>query len=145
MLGSLSQWIAENLATFGYPGLAAVLLVENLFPPIPSEVVLPLAGFSLLGAYVLYALGLRGGRPLVLRNGQVAAREGGRPRPGRGLVPEVRPVGGLLRQDGAGGAQRRLRAGGHVENASRILHPADRTRLGRVERALDRRGVETSP
>lgn len=89
MLGSLSQWIAENLAAFGYPGLVAALLIENLFPPIPSEAVLPLAGFlvsrgdmgflsavlaatlgSLLGAYALYALGLWGGRPLVLRYGR---------------------------------------------------------------------------
>lgn len=89
MLSSLSQWIAENLATFGYPGLVALLLIENLFPPIPSELILPLAGFlvsrgdlgflpavlaatlgSLLGAYTLYALGLWGGRPLVLRYGK---------------------------------------------------------------------------
>lgn len=89
MLGSLSQWIADNLVAFGYPGLVAVLLIENLFPPIPSELILPLTGFlvsrgdmaflpavvaatlgSLLGAYALYALGLWGGRPLVLRYGK---------------------------------------------------------------------------
>lgn len=89
MLGNLGQWIADNLAAFGYPGLAAFLLIENLFPPIPSELILPLAGFlvgrgemsfvpavlvatggSLLGAYILYALGLWGGRPLVLRYGR---------------------------------------------------------------------------
>ena len=29
----------------GYLGLALLLVAENLFPPIPSEVVLPLAGF----------------------------------------------------------------------------------------------------
>ena len=89
MLGNFGQWIADNLAAFGYPGLAALLLIENLFPPIPSELVLPLAGFlvgrgkmsflpalltatlgSLLGAYALYALGLQGGRPLILRYGR---------------------------------------------------------------------------
>lgn len=89
MLGNLSQWIADNLAAFGYPGLLLFLLIENLFPPIPSELILPLAGFlvgrdemsflpallvatagSLLGAYVLYALGMWGGRPLVLRYGR---------------------------------------------------------------------------
>lgn len=89
MLNSLSQWISDNLAAFGYPGLALALLVENLFPPIPSEIILPLAGFlvgrgdmafvpavlastagSLVGAYALYALGLWGGRPLVLRYGR---------------------------------------------------------------------------
>ncbi len=89
MLGNLGGWIADNLAAFGYPGLAAFLLIENLFPPIPSELILPLAGFlvgkgemsflpallaattgSLVGACILYALGLWGGRPLVLRYGR---------------------------------------------------------------------------
>lgn len=89
-MGSLGQWIVDNLAAFGYPALAVLLLVENLFPPIPSELILPLAGFlvsrgemdfipailvattgSLAGAYMLYALGLWGGRPLVLRYGRL--------------------------------------------------------------------------
>ncbi len=88
MLGNLGSWIADNLAAFGYPGLAAFLLIENHFPPIPSDLILPLAGFlvgkgemsflpallaattgSLVGAYILYAVGLWGGRPLVLRYG----------------------------------------------------------------------------
>jgi membrane protein DedA with SNARE-associated domain len=94
--GDLGRWIADNLSAFGYPGLAALLLIENLFPPIPSELILPLAGFlvdrgemgflpallaatagSLLGAYVLYALGLWGGRPLVLRYGRWLRVKGG--------------------------------------------------------------------
>lgn len=89
MFGNLGAWIADNLVAFGYPGLAAFLLIENLFPPIPSELILPLAGFlvsredmsflpavlvatagSLVGAYILYAAGLWGGRPLVLRYGR---------------------------------------------------------------------------
>lgn len=60
----------------GAPGAGFVVALENLFPPIPSEVILPLASFtasrggftlleaifwttagSLLGAYVLYVLG----------------------------------------------------------------------------------------
>jgi membrane protein DedA with SNARE-associated domain len=76
MLGNLGQWVEQVIAGFGYPGLAALMLLENLFPPIPSEVVLPLAGFfvgrgylgivpailaatigSLVGAFVLYSLG----------------------------------------------------------------------------------------
>jgi membrane protein DedA with SNARE-associated domain len=66
------------------------MFAENLFPPIPSEVILPLAGFlvyqgelrfvpalvvatvgSLAGALVLYALGRWGGRTLVLRYGRL--------------------------------------------------------------------------
>jgi membrane protein DedA with SNARE-associated domain len=66
------------------------MVAENLFPPIPSEVILPLAGFlvwrgdlgfvpvlgvsilgSLLGAFTLYALGRWGGRELVLRHARL--------------------------------------------------------------------------
>lgn len=86
----LDGWIEGLIGSFGYVGVAFLLLVENLFPPIPSEVILPLVGFlvsrgelefvwalvaavfgSLAGALVLYALGRRGGRPLVLRYGRV--------------------------------------------------------------------------
>lgn len=84
------SWIEDFIASFGYLGLAALMLAENLFPPIPSEAVLPLAGFfvgrgelsflpalaaatlgSLAGAVVLYALGRWGGRALVLRHGRL--------------------------------------------------------------------------
>lgn len=63
-----------------------VMLVENLFPPIPSEAVLPLAGYlvgrgemtliaaivvstagSVAGALILYAVGRYGGRAVLLR------------------------------------------------------------------------------
>lgn len=66
--------------------LAAVMLVENLFPPIPSEIVLPLAGFaidrgtmspvvalgaatsgSVVGAWMLYGVGRWGARPAAYR------------------------------------------------------------------------------
>ena len=84
----MAQWVTDVLAALGYVGLALLLVAENLFPPIPSEVVLPLAGFlvgrgdlslwgalvasttgSVLGAVALYGLGRWGGRRLVLRYG----------------------------------------------------------------------------
>lgn len=90
MFGDLGGWVADVLAASGSFGLMFLLFLENLFPPIPSEVILPLAGFlvwrgelgavqallastmgSLLGAYALYAIGRFGGRPLVLRFGRV--------------------------------------------------------------------------
>jgi membrane protein DedA with SNARE-associated domain len=40
------QWMQNLLETLGYPGLAFLMLIENLFPPIPSEFIMPLAGFS---------------------------------------------------------------------------------------------------
>lgn len=78
----------------GYAGLFLLLLGENLFPPIPSEAILPLAGFlagqgelnvvlailvstagSVAGALILYALGHRGGRALILRHGRLLRLE----------------------------------------------------------------------
>jgi membrane protein DedA with SNARE-associated domain len=76
--GGLAGWIADFMATFGAPGAGAVIALESIFPPIPvpSEVILPLAGFaagrgefsllsaivwttvgSVVGAAVLYGVG----------------------------------------------------------------------------------------
>lgn len=70
------DWIVHLMELLGAPGVGIAILLENLFPPIPSEVVLPLAGFtvaqgslnfvsvfvwsvlgSVVGAYILYAIG----------------------------------------------------------------------------------------
>jgi membrane protein DedA with SNARE-associated domain len=86
----VTGWVEEVIAEGGYAVLAAIVLLENLFPPIPSELVLPLAGSrvasgemdyflavlaatvgSVVGALVLYALGRLGGRPLLLRYGRI--------------------------------------------------------------------------
>ena len=87
---SLAAWVSDVIQSFGYAGVAFLMLAENLFPPIPSEVILPLTGFfveqgvlvflpvlivatagTLAGALVLYALGRWGGRGLILRYGRV--------------------------------------------------------------------------
>src|SRR5688572_9701498 len=39
------DWITGVIARLGYTGVAALTFLENLFPPIPSELVIPLAGF----------------------------------------------------------------------------------------------------
>ena len=89
MLGDIGQFVLGVIEALGYVGLALLLIAENLFPPIPSEVVLPLAGFlvgrgdlnlwgavfaatfgSVAGALILYGLGRWGGRRLVLRFGK---------------------------------------------------------------------------
>lgn len=86
MLASLTTISEQLVQQFGYAGLVLIMAVEHIFPPIPSELVLPLAGFevgrgnlsllgalvastagSLIGASTLYAIARRGGRPLVLR------------------------------------------------------------------------------
>ena len=87
------DWIAQTVRTLGYTGVAALTFLENLFPPIPSEAVIPLAGFvaatgalnvggviaaacvgSLAGATVWYEVGRRVGerrlRDWVRRHGK---------------------------------------------------------------------------
>ena len=39
------NWITTVISSFGYAGVAALTFLENLFPPIPSELIIPLAGF----------------------------------------------------------------------------------------------------
>ncbi len=84
------DWVRNTVSTGGYPALAGLILGENLFPPLPSELILPLAGFyvgqgemtfilavlaatigSVVGALILYAIARFGGRAVVLRFGKV--------------------------------------------------------------------------
>ncbi len=72
----MADWIFSIVDRLGSVGVGLLILLENLIPPIPSEVVLPLAGFrsstgalnvfavwpaatlgSLVGALLLYGLG----------------------------------------------------------------------------------------
>ena len=74
------EWITSTIQRSGYAGVTALTFLENLFPPIPSELVIPLAGFvaargelhillvilagstgSLLGALAWYGLGRKVG------------------------------------------------------------------------------------
>lgn len=75
-LTAFSDWAVELMDTIGPIGAGVAIALENLFPPLPSEVVLPLAGLaaqrgsftlaealvwttlgSLVGAFLLYGLG----------------------------------------------------------------------------------------
>ena len=90
LFGSLVDWVVALMERVGAPGAALAVALENLFPPIPSEVILPLAGFtasqgtmslpgaiawttlgSVVGAVVLYYLGAVVGRERVVA---IAAR-----------------------------------------------------------------------
>ena len=74
------EWITSTIRSLGYVGVVALTLLENLFPPIPSELIIPLAGFvaasdelslgwviaagtfgSLAGALLWYEIGRRVG------------------------------------------------------------------------------------
>jgi len=82
--GGLAGFATGLMETLGAPGAGLAVALENLFPPLPSELILPLAGFaasqgeislvaavvwttigSLTGALVLYALGALLGRDRV--------------------------------------------------------------------------------
>lgn len=88
--GRLVEWVIGVMEAIGAPGAALAVALENLFPPIPSEVILPLAGFtasqgnmslaaaiiwttvgSVVGAVILYYLGALIGRQRVIA---IAAR-----------------------------------------------------------------------
>ncbi|ROR67260.1 DedA family protein [Agrococcus jenensis] len=75
-LTGVAGWAVGLMEAVGAPGAAIAIAAENLFPPIPSEVILPLAGLtaaaggftlaeaiiwttsgSVVGALLLYALG----------------------------------------------------------------------------------------
>ncbi|WP_182868788.1 DedA family protein [Rhodopirellula sp. JC639] len=42
----MSDWIHDILDQFGVVGVGMMMLIENIFPPIPSEVVMPWAGYA---------------------------------------------------------------------------------------------------
>lgn len=45
MLEQIRIIAEEVIRTMSYPGIAFLMFIENIFPPIPSEVVMPFAGF----------------------------------------------------------------------------------------------------
>lgn len=53
----MDQWIIEVITAFGYLGIFLLMLAENLFPPIPSEVIVPVAGLA-VGAGELSLIGV---------------------------------------------------------------------------------------
>ncbi len=72
----MQEWIIQTMNQFGYIGIMLLIAIENIFPPIPSEVILTFGGFSttytdmkvwgvviaatvgaVIGALVLYSIG----------------------------------------------------------------------------------------
>ncbi len=89
ILSALAGVITAVIAGGGYPGLALLMAIESACVPLPSEIIMPFAGylvstgrFSLvlaatagalgcnIGSIVGYEIGKRGGRPLALRYGR---------------------------------------------------------------------------
>ena len=42
----MADWIIETITATGYIGIFLLMLLESVFPPIPSELIIPFAGFA---------------------------------------------------------------------------------------------------
>ena len=43
---NLTQWITSIMEQLGYFGIALLMFLDNIFPPIPSEIIMPSAGYT---------------------------------------------------------------------------------------------------
>ncbi len=86
---TLVQWLLDTIGGMGYPGIFLLMAMESSIIPVPSELVMPPAGYlayqgemnmaiailcgtlgSLAGAYANYFVSHYLGRPLILRYGK---------------------------------------------------------------------------
>ncbi len=89
IINYLTQFIVHTISTLGYPGVAVLMAIESAAIPLPSEIIMPFAGFlvwqgsfslfgvalagalgSVVGSMFTYFLGMYGGRPLIERYGK---------------------------------------------------------------------------
>ena len=83
------NWLIDTIGTVGYPGIVLLMFIESTFIPLPSELVIPPAGYlisqnqmswagvilsgtvgSVLGALFNYAIAVFFGRPFILKYGK---------------------------------------------------------------------------
>lgn len=89
MVQTLVHWLLETIGSMGYPGIFLLMAMESSIIPVPSELVMPPAGYlihqgsmawlptiasgtlgSLIGAYINYFTAHYLGRPLILKYGR---------------------------------------------------------------------------
>ncbi len=89
MIHTLIQWLLDTIGAMGYPGILLLMAMESSIIPVPSELVMPPAGYlvyqgkmnmvvvilcgtvgSLIGAYANYFASHYLGRPLILKYGK---------------------------------------------------------------------------
>ena len=82
ILSTIVSWIVEAISAGGYLGVVVLMAIESACIPLPSEVIMPFAGylasigrFSLIGAATMGALGCNAGSTLAY----LVAAKGGRP------------------------------------------------------------------
>jgi membrane protein DedA with SNARE-associated domain len=88
-VGKLITWLIETVSTLGYPGIILLMAIESSILPLPSELIMPPAGYlaakgrmdpmlavaagtlgSILGAFVNYYLAVLIGEPMLRRFGK---------------------------------------------------------------------------
>ncbi len=88
-MAAIAAWIIAAISAGGYAGVALLMAIESACIPLPSEVIMPFAGYLAstgrftvwgaalagaigcnLGSAVAYAVGARGGRPAIERFGR---------------------------------------------------------------------------
>lgn len=151
------DWAISIMEALGAVGVGVAVFLENVFPPIPSEVVLPLAGFtttqgdlnvwvalvwSVIGSVSggVFALRVgaldRGGTVAADRRLDVACR-----RDRRGQIPivvrKVREVFGVFRTVGAGRPKFDFDSGGRRQDESGSLRCAHCGGQHHLERGSD--------
>ena len=85
----LGAWIVSVISTIKYPGIMMLMAIESACIPLPSEIIMPFAGYLAylghmnlflaatagalgcnVGSIVAYWIGAKGGRPMVERYGK---------------------------------------------------------------------------
>ncbi len=89
LLAALAVWITSIIAAGGYLGIAALMAIESACLPLPSEIIMPFAGYLVskgelnlwlvatagaigcnIGSIAAYEIGRHGGRTLVAKYGR---------------------------------------------------------------------------
>jgi membrane protein DedA with SNARE-associated domain len=89
IIAILATWIMGVISTMGYGGVVLLMAIESACIPLPSEIIMPFAGFlvfkgemvlwlvavagalgCVVGSIPAYYLGMYGGRPLVEKYGK---------------------------------------------------------------------------
>ena len=144
----LINWLLNTLNAMGYPGIFALMAMESSIIPVPSELVMPPAGYlahqgqmniwiailmgtlgSLVGAYANYFVSRWLGRPLVLKYGKYFGITEEKVRKSRKIFSEAWRDFNLHRPLAAGHSPPDLHSGRYRRDESSTffpLHPCRR-------------------
>lgn len=74
----MQNWILNIMEQYGYIGISLIIAIENLFPPIPSELILTFGGFlttytnmTILGVIIAATIGSVGGAIILYLFGRI--------------------------------------------------------------------------